>query len=74
MSEKFRRKYKFNEGKVDRILNTGKMRLSEGLEQGILVYLFTQAQVYYLEHPHMSFQILECWGTQQGINVACLGK
>lgn len=37
MREKFRRKYKFNEGKVDRILNTGKVRLSEGLEQGILV-------------------------------------
>lgn len=60
--------------KMDRILNTGKVRLSKGLEQGILVYLFTQAQVYYLEHLHTPFQILEWWGTQQGINVACLGK
>lgn len=47
MREKFRRKYKFNEGKVDRILkNTGKVRLWRVLETGILVYLFTQAQVY----------------------------
>ena len=60
--------------KMDRILNTGKVRLSEDFEQVILVYLFTQAQVYYLEHPNMPFKILEWWGTEQGINVACLRK
>ena len=50
-----RRKRRFLNTKMDRVLGTGKVRLSEGLEQKILAYVMAQVLVWNLEHLHMLF-------------------